>query len=90
MAWRVNQVDEIMWEIYQVDWAQLAVTFKAWLDKVAPDKPFGVLSGWEPNGGYWWNRGTDIITIDPPGARRYTGEQEKALLTQWLTWLKER
>jgi hypothetical protein len=86
MAWRVNQVDEIMWEVYQVEWAQLAPSFKAWLDTVAPGKPFGVLSGWEPNGGYWWNQyGHNYYD----GAKLYTGEQEKALLTQWLNWLKE-
>jgi hypothetical protein len=82
MAWRVNQFDEIMWEVYQVDWCQSAVQFKQWLDTVAPSKPFGILSGWQATGGHWWNQYTHNNGVE------YTSAQQKALLTQWLPWLK--
>ena len=85
MAWRVNQLDEIDMEIYQIEWCQAIPHFKAWLDTVAPNKPFGVLTGLEINGGYWWN----MYGHAPySGAVLYTYEQEKALLTQWCNWLK--
>jgi hypothetical protein len=89
MTWRVNQFDEIVWEIYQVDWAQSAVQFKNWLDTVAPSKPFGVLTGWEASGGYWWNQyGHNYYpAANYPAATDFTGAQQQALLTKWITWL---
>ena len=82
MTWRVNQLDEIAMEIYQIDWCEIIPYFKAWLDTVAPGKPFGILTGLEINGGYWWNQ--DMHN----SGNLYTYEQEKALLTQWCNWLK--
>jgi len=99
MTWRVNQFDEIVWETYQVDWVQSAVHFKNWLDTVAPSKPFGVLTGWEADGGYWWNPNTHnyspwyanpfgVLTGLERPSELLTGAQQQALLTKWLTWLK--
>ena len=89
MTWRVNQFDEIVWEIYEQDWAQSAVPFKAWLDTVAPGKPFGVLTGSEADGGYWWNQyGHNYYpAANYPAATDFTGAQQQALLTKWITWL---
>ncbi len=89
MTWRVNQFDEIVWETYQVDWVQSAVHFKNWLDTVAPLKPFGVLTGWEADGGYWWNPNTHNYS---PGSNQteLTAAEQQSLMTTWLTWLKAR
>jgi hypothetical protein len=87
MTWRVNQFDEIVWETYQVDWVQSAVHFKNWLDTVAPSKPFGVLTGWEADGGYWWNPDTHSYSLGS-NQTELTAAEQQSLMTTWLTWLK--
>ena len=88
MTWRVNQFNEIVWETYQVDWVTAAPPFKAWLDTVAPSKPFGVLTGWEASGGYWWNNDTHNYSPGYANQTELTAVEQQSLLTTWLQWLE--
>jgi hypothetical protein len=82
-AWRVSMVDEISWEWYQADWADSTISFKAWLDTVAPNMPFGVLTGYLVGGGYWMNPDTHSVASGYANQASLSAAQIQELVSYW-------
>jgi hypothetical protein len=94
--WRVNQFDEISWEVYQQDAIGAGVSYWTWLQTKRPGLPFGVLTGFCPidpsstsdptYACQWW---LNLATHNAPIGTAWTTAQQESILASILPTLKK-